>query len=394
MSSPPFFPLWFDSNETNLAQSNPVIFENCETNLKINTQDLIALKATDNFIENDSSLIETSELKDKMFSRKDKKSNHHSNSNGSASNHHQQQVQNQIKHQQMQQQQQQQQPQQQQPEHQQHHEQFHFDNQPMNQPSYVNISRVNHGYVPYNRYTSEYRRDDSLLRYDEFTSLPLEDTSKGFLHRKIESLYGETFADDWEKTRVKKGQSIEQLPEDANKMRDQIKTTLASSKLFLKINSIDNSDLESKTIDKDADKDWWLREHQANRMHGPNDGKAFLHKLQEQRNRIQNKISRAEDWLTNSNNIPEECIGKIRAAIGKANLLLDKKFQQFQKLCEDSINQGDKEEFKIQNDDLQGFWDMVMIQINDVNQTFEHLIKLKQNQWINRMEQEPIKSVN
>ena len=116
-----------------------------------------------------------------------------------------------------------------------------------NQPSYVNISRVNHGYVPYNRYTSEYRRDDSLLRSpidDRFTSLPTESSNKGFLQKKVESLYGETFAEDWNKNRVKKGQSIEKSiqsnPIDQSPA-NQIKTTLASSKLFQKINSVDHT---------------------------------------------------------------------------------------------------------------------------------------------------------
>lgn len=116
-------------------------------------------------------------------------------------------------------------------------------NDPTNQPSYVNISRVNHGYVPYNRYTSEYRRDDSLLRgpahdeIDRFTSLP---TSKGFLRQKIESLYGETFAEDWNKKKgekVKKNHQFERPLSPA----DQIQSTLSGSKLFQKIKSLDNS---------------------------------------------------------------------------------------------------------------------------------------------------------
>ncbi|KAH9518097.1 aggresome assembly [Dermatophagoides farinae] len=247
---------------------------------------------------------------------------------------------------------------------------FESQNSQQNQPSYVNISRVNHGYVPYNRYTSEYRRDDSLLRS------PVED---------LESLYGESFADDWNKSRVKKGQSIEKSihPNTTETSpTNQIKTTLASSKLFQKINSVDNSESseDNKSNNNSFDKDWWLREHQPH-SHKNHDGQAFMEKIQEQKARIQNKIQQGEKWLANTKDIPEECIGKIRSAIGKANLLLDKKFQQFQKLCEDSINQADGEQFKIQSDDLQGFWDMVMIQVHDVNQSFDELIQFKQNHW-------------
>lgn len=102
-------------------------------------------------------------------------------------------------------------------------------------------------------------------------------------------------------------------------------------------------DSSEDTTNKSYDKDWWLREHQPQSNRNPiddgqNDGRIFLEKIQEQKSRIQNKIQQGEKWLiTNPKDIPEECIGKIRVAIGKANLLLDKKFQQFQKLCEDSI---------------------------------------------------------
>ncbi|XP_075677733.1 uncharacterized protein LOC113789112 isoform X2 [Dermatophagoides pteronyssinus] len=177
---------------------------------------------------------------------------------------------------------------------------------PTNQPSYVNISRVNHGYVPYNRYTSEYRRDDSLLRSpieDRFTSLPIESTTnKGFLQQKVESLYGETFAEDWNKNRVKKGQSIEKSiqpnPIDQSPA-NQIKTTLASSKLFQKINCVDHTDSSEDTTNKSFDKDWWLREHQPQSNRNPiddgqNDGRIFMEKIQEQKSRIQNKIQQDE----------------------------------------------------------------------------------------------------
>lgn len=70
-------------------------------------------------------------------------------------------------------------------------------------PSYVGISRVNAGYANYNRYCSEYKRDNSLLKYEKYSyEMPEEDSNeskKRFLHKKVESLYGETFADQWER---------------------------------------------------------------------------------------------------------------------------------------------------------------------------------------------------
>lgn len=116
-------------------------------------------------------------------------------------------------------------------------------------PSYVSISRAISGYSNYNQYSSELRRDNSLLdsllpsrgssratehhhhhhsahrrllvddQVDNFCSLPYEptqekitDPSKSFLQKKIESLYGQTFAEDWKKTRGRSSSSKSNSP--------------------------------------------------------------------------------------------------------------------------------------------------------------------------------------
>lgn len=117
----------------------------------------------------------------------------------------------------------------------------HFSRPQNRMPSYVSISRAISGYAEYNKYCSEVKRDNSLLadflsphvsssvdcdraqiarqdapsqsdQIDNFCSLPYEPTqqsiglnnsSKSFLQKKIESLYGESFAENWKKSRVK-----------------------------------------------------------------------------------------------------------------------------------------------------------------------------------------------
>lgn len=115
-------------------------------------------------------------------------------------------------------------------------------------PSYVSISRAISGYSNYNQYSSDLRRDNSLLKsllpsrgssrangehhhhsahrrllvddqVDNFCSLPYEptqekitDPSKSFLQKKIESLYGQTFAEDWKKTRGRSSSSKSNSP--------------------------------------------------------------------------------------------------------------------------------------------------------------------------------------
>ena len=67
------------------------------------------------------------------------------------------------------------------------------------------------------------------------------------------------------------------------------------------------------------------------------DGHWFLSQLTQCTADLQVHVDRHEKTLNDSDVIPEEIIGKIRATIGKANLLISKKFDQFNQLCQDSI---------------------------------------------------------
>lgn len=108
--------------------------------------------------------------------------------------------------------------------------------------------------------------------------------------------------------------------------------------------------------------------------------------------------------------LPEEAAGKLRSAAGKAKLLASQKMQQFEGLCQKNIvrilslsfsrrifqnrclnfldvlsfgfqNQVPGEEFPTTNEDLAGFWDMVMLQVVQVNELFEQIEKLRSSQW-------------
>ncbi|XP_064466680.1 disks large-associated protein 5-like isoform X2 [Ornithodoros turicata] len=80
-----------------------------------------------------------------------------------------------------------------------------------------------------------------------------------------------------------------------------------------------------------------------------------------------------------STELNDEVQGHIRAAVGQAGLLINKKFKQFDGLiynCENDI--GEK---KTTCADLQGFWDMIYFQVEDVNRKFHHLSKLQSEGW-------------
>ncbi|XP_064594345.1 uncharacterized protein LOC135461267 isoform X2 [Liolophura sinensis] len=78
--------------------------------------------------------------------------------------------------------------------------------------------------------------------------------------------------------------------------------------------------------------------------------------------------------------LPEEANGRIRAAIGKTNLLISKKFKQFRGLCHKHMK-PDGAERPTKWEDLQGFWDMVKLQIDDLDELFAEIAFMRQNEW-------------
>ncbi|XP_045508141.1 uncharacterized protein LOC123703969 [Colias croceus] len=85
--------------------------------------------------------------------------------------------------------------------------------------------------------------------------------------------------------------------------------------------------------------------------------------------------------LQNQENVSEEVLGLLRAASGKARLLATQKMQQFEGLCYNNINERGDEQFPTTLEDLQGFWDMVCLQVRNVDALYAHIDALKANNW-------------
>lgn len=116
--------------------------------------------------------------------------------------------------------------------------------------------------------------------------------------------------------------------------------------------------LEAKAADADAARD----------------GRYFLSILEREESFIMDQVKSAEARLAEHElEWNEETIGKVRSAIGKAYLLINKKCNQFRELCEKSLVNDANEQYAVLNDDLAGFWDMISIQIADVKRSFENL---------------------
>lgn len=104
------------------------------------------------------------------------------------------------------------------------------------------------------------------------------------------------------------------------------------------------------------------------------DGRYFLSILEQEESFIMDQARLAEAKLAeHESEWSEETIGKVRSAIGKAHLLVNKKCNQFRQLCEKSLANDAGDQYAVLNDDLAGFWDMISIQIADVRRSFESL---------------------
>ncbi|KAM6964773.1 disks large-associated protein 5 [Tautogolabrus adspersus] len=111
------------------------------------------------------------------------------------------------------------------------------------------------------------------------------------------------------------------------------------------------------------------------------------------RSEISNETNRlmamSEHWepKVEDESIPEEMRDTIRTVVGQARLLMKERFKQFSGLVDDcELGRGEK---ITTCSDLQGFWDMVYYQVEDVNKKFDALKEAESRGWVEELKPLP-----
>nr|KAF6368191.1 DLG associated protein 2 [Myotis myotis] len=108
------------------------------------------------------------------------------------------------------------------------------------------------------------------------------------------------------------------------------------------------------------------------------DGSWFLKLLHTETQRMEGWCKEMEREAED-NDLAEEILGKIRSAVGSAQLLMSQKFQQFYWLCQQNLDPSAMP--RPTSQDLAGYWDMLQLSVEDVSMKFDELQQLKLNDW-------------
>lgn len=108
----------------------------------------------------------------------------------------------------------------------------------------------------------------------------------------------------------------------------------------------------------------------------------FRGQVDDESNRLLSIVAGWEDYKAQHIDVLEsEYIDQIDVAVGQTRLLVTKKFNQFRTLvdqCEACIEQAQP----VLAEDLEGFWSMVNMQVENCDKRFNKLTTLKANNWI------------
>ena len=95
-------------------------------------------------------------------------------------------------------------------------------------------------------------------------------------------------------------------------------------------------------------------------------------------NTKEDMTSQRNRWKATLNTLTEAC-DSIRCAIGHTDLLLNKKFPQYAGLIQDASDNPGNLDIETRCSDLQGFWDLILREVEDMQAKYGKLIRLAEN---------------
>lgn len=220
---------------------------------------------------------------------------------------------------------------------------------PSRKPSYLKLSCSVSGYGKYSVYSS-YKDIEKRSPFSSSSSLKAESRSTSSEMPVVQSNSNERTL------------SIECSSKDSEPEKDMDSFLPADS------NGVDNP-LESSIVNGASSEAPTI------------DGDYFLNLTYKEEEKL-NKLCTETTKDLDAQHLPDEVSGKMRAAVGKATLLTNQKFKQFRDLCQNYMSPTSaEEEHPTKLEDLQGFWEMVQIQIDDVYDMFAEIDLMRHNGW-------------
>ncbi|XP_050535248.1 guanylate kinase-associated protein mars isoform X2 [Daktulosphaira vitifoliae] len=106
----------------------------------------------------------------------------------------------------------------------------------------------------------------------------------------------------------------------------------------------------------------------------------YRKKLDDKTVELQQKVKYWTEFSSENNNIPDSFKDEIDVVCGQTKLLTTDKFMQMRSLIEEFDNKSGS--MPIKTADLDGFWDMLLLQVEKLEKQFKQLITMKENNWI------------
>lgn len=96
--------------------------------------------------------------------------------------------------------------------------------------------------------------------------------------------------------------------------------------------------------------------------------------------RLEKKRTEWEKFLDEDYDAPEDAFCEIMSIIGKISILLEHKLPQYRSML-DELPRGQYGQYTVGNQDLQGFWDLISLEVHDVDEMIQNIESRRAHNW-------------